>query len=204
MNICFLVNLSGFGGLEIQTILRAKDAIELGLNSLVVTKKNTRANNYCKQLNLPHVEVSNSFFWQTRQLKKILTKFNIDIFIVPKTNLLPVAILTKQLNKNHPKVIFYQQMQSGIKKKDIYHNWIYKKLDGAIVLTNIMKQMLTETTKINPEKVFVVPYGVDWEKFEQEKINKRLNRILYKIPPRRFCRWLHWKNRSIKRARDAC
>ncbi|MFN3780845.1 MAG: glycosyltransferase family 4 protein, partial [Candidatus Kapaibacteriota bacterium] len=97
------------------------------------------------------------------------------------TNLLPIAVFTKQLNKNYPKIIFYQQMQSGIKKKDIYHNWIYRNLDGAIVLTDIMKQMLTETTKINPEKVFVVPYGVDWEKFQQEKINRIQNRRIYNI-----------------------
>lgn len=186
MNICFLVNLPGFGGLEIQTILRAKDAVELGFNSIVVTKKNTRANNFCKQLNLAHVEISDFFFYQATQLRKIFTKFNIDICIAPKTNLLPVAVFAKKMNKNYPKVVFYQQMQSGIKKKDIYHDLIYKNLDGAIVLTNIMKQMLIETTKINPEKVFVVPYGVDWEKFEKEKINKIVNRKAYNIPPDAF------------------
>lgn len=186
MNLCFLVNLSGFGGLEIQTILRAKDAIKLGFNSIVATKKNTRASNFCKQLNLEHREISNFFFYKATQLKKIFKRFNVDICIVPKTNLLPVAVLTKKLNNNYPKVIFYQQMQSGIRKRDIYHNWIYKNLDGTIVLTKIMKQMLTETTRINPEKVFVVPYGVDWENFQKEKKNKILNRKNLKIPQDAF------------------
>ncbi|MGC8957050.1 MAG: glycosyltransferase family 4 protein [Candidatus Kapaibacteriota bacterium] len=186
MKICFLVNLSGFGGLEIQTILRAKDCFDVGYKPIVVVRENTRSERFAKELKLPieNLKVVNSF--EFTHLAQIFKRHSIDLCIVPKTNLLPIALLGRKFSNIKPKIIFYQQMQSGIRKKDPYHNLIYKNLDGAIVLTSIMAKMLIETTNIPPKKVFVVPYGVDWEKFQKEKPNKVENRKLFEIPENKF------------------
>lgn len=186
MNICFLVNLTGFGGLEIQTLLRAKDSRERGHLPIVVTRRNTRSEQFAKSNGLSVEYLAGSTILESFKLSKIFDKYEINICIVPKTNLLPLALLGRKFSKSKPKIIFYQQMQSGINKKDIYHNIIYKNLDGAIVLTSKMKTMLIETTNINPERVFVVPYGVDWEAFQNEKHKREENRKLLGIPNDKF------------------
>jgi glycosyltransferase involved in cell wall biosynthesis len=186
MNFCFLNNLKGFGGLEIQTILRAKDCIEKRHNAFVIVQKNTRVEDFCKKNNIPRIYLSNNIFSAIIQLSEIFKKYKIDICIAPKSNLLPLAISSKSIAKSSTKVIFYQQMQSGIKKKDFFHKWIYKNLDGAIVLTERMKQMLIETTVIKHDKVFEVPYGVEWEKYQSERKNKIENRMTLKIPQDKF------------------
>lgn len=186
MNICFLVNLLGFGGLEIQTILRAKDALQRGHKALIFVKKKSRAEEFCKKMNFPYTYLSNIIFPQPCELSKYFEKERFEVCIVPKTKLLPIAVMSKIFSANKPKIIFYQQMQSGIIKKDFYHNWIYQNIDGAIVLTEIMKKMLIETTNVDPKKVFVVPYGVEWETFQFEKKKKNENRIFFQIPEDKY------------------
>lgn len=186
MNICFLVNIPGFGGLEIQTILRAKDALQKGIVPLVLLEKGSRAEDFCKKLNLPHNFLSDFIFVQPFELSKLFETNKFEVCIVPKTNLLPITVMAKKLSKSKPKIIFYQQMQSGINKKDFYHNWIYRNIDGAIVLTEIMKKMLIETTNIDARKVFVVPYGVDWKVFQAEKDKKGRNRDYFQIPQDKY------------------
>jgi glycosyltransferase involved in cell wall biosynthesis len=190
MNYCYLINLDGFGGLEIQTILRAKDALEKSNKAVVVAIEGTRVWKYASELglNLRSLPFKDTkfFFRNSFQLARMFDEEETEICIVPKSNLLGLAIWGRKFSKAKPKIIFYQQMQSGIIKKDPYHNWIYKNIDGAIVLTERMKTMLTETTNINPSKVFVVPYGVKWQNYFNQKAKKLENRRKYDLPENSF------------------
>jgi len=190
MNFCYLISLDGFGGLEIQTILRAKDTLEKSNNSIVVAHRETRVWDYALKLDLPLKSLPYKHrrfnFLNSYELAKIFDAEKIEMCVVPKSDLLGLAILASKLSKVKPKIIFYQQMQSGIFKKDPYHNWIYKNLDGAIVLTERMKKMLMETTNISPSKVFVVPYGVKWFNYYNQKAKKDENRKKYNLPEHYF------------------
>lgn len=186
MNICFLTNLKGFGGLEIQTILRAKDALDRGYNPVVIVQRNSRSENFAQSLGLPIEYINGTSVFKSLLLGNLFEKHKSDLCIVPKTNLLPLSLLGRRFSKRKPKIVFYQQMQSGINKKDPYHNQIYKNIDGAIVLTTIMEKMLIETTTIEDKKVFVVPYGVKWNLFQNEKANKIENRKRFNIPEDKF------------------
>ncbi|MCX7880414.1 MAG: glycosyltransferase family 4 protein [Ignavibacteria bacterium] len=190
MNYCFLVTLDGFGGLELQTIQRAFDTQKLGNNALAIVKKGTKAELFAKELGLEYKSLTSNFYkfnpLVLPKISKLFTNFQAQICIVPKTNLLLLALLSKKLSKQKLAVIFFQQMQSGIIKKDLYHNWIYKNLDGAIVLTQKMKEMLLETTIIDKEKVFVVPYGIKWTEFVNYKQSKKENRQHFNLPENAF------------------
>ncbi len=190
MNYCYLLNLYGFGGLEIQTILRAKDCLEKGNKSFIVTFPDSRVRTFAENLGLDIKILPkrlNIFsFAYLPILAEIFDRNLVDICIVPKSNLLGIAIIAKKFSRSKPKIIFYQQMQSGIKKKDPYHNLIYQNLDGAIVLTERMRQMILETTKVNPSKTFVVPYGVKWQEFLGHKNNKLINRSSLNLPDDAF------------------
>ncbi len=186
MNFCFLNPLRGFGGLEIQTILRAKDAHSLGHNSFVVVSRGTRSEQYASELDLDMELLTRSPILKyldviaAVRLAEIFNRRMPHICIVPKSELLGLAILGRKFSKVKPAIVFYQQMQSGIRKKDPYHNWVYHQLDGAIVLTNAMKQMLLQTTNFWENRTFVVPYGVKLEAYtcfhnEREVLRQRFN-----------------------------
>lgn len=192
MNFCFLNPLRGFGGLEIQTIMRAKDAHSLGHNSFVVVSPNTRSEQHAYELDLDMELLTRSPILKyldvigAIRLAKIFNRRMPHICIVPKSELLNLAILGRKFSKIKPVIIFYQQMQSGIRKKDPYHNWIYHQLDGAIVLTNAMKQMLLQTTNFQENRTFVVPYGVEFEAYEPFNNQRGALRQRFNLPEGKF------------------
>ncbi len=181
--------IEGFGGLEIQTLLRVKDALNLGFGALSIVKKNTRSYNYCKKFEIPFKIVNQKLKYfdllAIYQLGKILRDQNTDIIIVPKTELLPIVVFARNIYKKNCSIVLYQQMQSGIKKLDPFHNFIYKNLDGAIVLAEYMKRQLTETTIFPSSKIAIIPYGIEIEKFSLHSDKSTIRRDLG-LPERKF------------------
>ncbi|MDQ1265611.1 MAG: D-inositol-3-phosphate glycosyltransferase [Bacteroidota bacterium] len=186
----FFNSLKGFGGLEMQTLLRAKDATDLGHESIAVVMKNTRAENFAKELNLPieYINIKFSYIdiFAAVRLGLIIKKQKTDIIIVGKTELLSIAIAARNILYPKAKVILYQQMQSGLDKKDFFHNWIYSNLDGAIVINNLMRAQLVETTVFPYEKIEIAPCGVRLSKFSPEKFDKKELRHHFSLPEDSF------------------
>lgn len=73
-------------------------------------------------------------------------------------------------------------MQSGVRKIDPYHNFIYRNLDCTIVLTDRMKGMLSETTILPSKRIFVFPYGVEHEIFDSISTEKQELRAYFGFP----------------------
>lgn len=190
MNICFLNTLTGFGGLEMQNILRAKDSIRNNHSPIVIVNSNTRSEKFAIELELPTVSMDTNWFYLNfsfgHKLKEIFRKYRIDICIVPKSELLFSAIFAKKISKRPLAIIFYQQMQSKIRKRDPYHNFIYRNLDSAIVLTELMKKELIETTILPPEKVYVVPYGINFHRFQEISQTQSQLREKFNLPIDKF------------------
>ncbi len=190
MNFCFFNAYPGFGGLEIQMVKRATDASDLGYPYFIFTLKDSKADLLSKKKNLNIENIPNYFryldFFSAYKISKILNKHDTDICIVGKTESIGLLALARKFCKKKFKIVLYQQMQSGLIKKDIYHNWVYKNLDAAIVLTNIMKKELTETTIFPAEKIEAIPYGIELEKFNPENNNKQDLREKFGLPQDSF------------------
>lgn len=173
-----------------QTVIRSVDAENLGYESAVVALPNSRTEEFAgkhqqKVFNL-NVRFKYADFIAARSFGKILRKFNADICVIGKTELLSIAIAGRNSYSPKTALALYQQMQSGIRKIDWFHNRIYRNLDGAIVLTNLMKRQLTETTIFPESKIAVVPYGLNLEKYRKENYDKAELRRKFDLPSDKF------------------
>lgn len=190
MNFSFFNAYPGFGGLEIQMVKRATDASDLGYSFFIFTLKDSKADLLSKKNNLNIENIPNYFryldFFSAYKISKILNKHSTDICIVGKTESIGLLALARKFCKKQFKIVLYQQMQSGLIKKDIYHNWVYKNLHSAIVLTNIMKKELSETTIFPTEKIKAIPYGIELEKYNPENNNKQDLRAKFGLPQNSF------------------
>jgi glycosyltransferase involved in cell wall biosynthesis len=179
-----------FGGLEMQTVKKAKDAVERGHNAIVACTKSSRVENYAKSLGLEteniNINIKYIDLFAAWRLSQIFKRHHIDICIVGSTKILSIAVYAKMLSKSKTAVFLFQHMQSGINKKDFFHNYIYKNLDGAIVLTEQMKQMLLDTTIIDEKKIAIIPHGVDSDLFNPDKYNKIECRRKFNLPEDKF------------------
>jgi glycosyltransferase involved in cell wall biosynthesis len=77
-------------------------------------------------------------------------------------------------------------MQSGLDKRDWFHNKVFKRLDGCITITERGREELTTTTVLAPEKIAVVHYGIDTTRFSPESISREEARRTFGIPEDAF------------------
>ncbi len=182
INITIFNPLVEYGGLEIASTKLGKELQDRTFKVNVVTIAGSKVEGLARSLKLQveHIKMNKPYFNFNAaiQLSKMFDKNGTDICIVGKSSLLSTAILSKKLSQKKPIVVFHQQMQSGLNKKDFVHNWIFRNLDAAVVLNNKMRDDILRTTIIDNCKVRVIPYGIDIEKFRpmpDEKLELRKN-----------------------------
>lgn len=150
-------------------VKRATDAREIGHEPLVLCEKGTRIDEMVNNLGLKSVYVSlKRNYFDGKFIRSVVASihyFEPEAIIVGKTNLLAQIYSALFFIRKKPQVFLYKQMQSGIKKKDPLHNFIYRHLSGAIVLTPFMKDLLLQSTIIDAKKIAVIPYGIELEKY---------------------------------------
>jgi glycosyltransferase involved in cell wall biosynthesis len=186
MSYIFLVPGKKFGAVEMQTIKMALNAKNRGERVVVVCNNNSYAHHYANSLNLstefihvtyPYIDIFSAF-----ELSLICKKYEADTCVVSVTKFLAIATMASKFNKHKSNVFLYQQLQSGLNKKDFYHNIIYRRLSGAVVLTNKMRNELINNTIINPDAVRVIPYGIDWAKYHPDNFDKTKVRKMFNLP----------------------
>ncbi|MGB9702739.1 MAG: glycosyltransferase family 4 protein [Candidatus Kapaibacteriota bacterium] len=188
--ILFLSMSDGFGGLELQMALRTKEANNRFGFGLFITKINSKISKYCKENSIPNIDLNQTIPYVplilAYKISRIITKYQINKIVCSKSNELSIAILARKFAKIKPQIYFYQQMQNGIIKKDIFHNWVYKNTDGAIVIAEFMKKQLAETTIIPENKIEFVYIGIELDKYNPLNFNKVELRKKLNIPPDSF------------------
>jgi glycosyltransferase involved in cell wall biosynthesis len=190
MNYIFLVPGKKFGAVEMQTIKMAANAKKRGERVVVVCNNNSLVHHYANSLNLstefihvtyPYIDIISAF-----ELSLICKKYEVDVCVVSVTKFLAIATIASKFNKHKSKVYLYQQLQSGLNKKDFYHNIIYSRLSGVVVLTERMRNELIKNTIINPDSVTVIPYGIDWAKYHPASFNKNEVRQMFNLPVNKY------------------
>ncbi|MFH0989963.1 MAG: glycosyltransferase family 4 protein [bacterium] len=183
--IAFICFSSAFGGLEISTLQLTNELSNMGAYCLAIVPEQSKLAKEGKAMNLrlelmkPRIKYGDLF--AAIHLAKLLDVHLIDIVVAMQSkdiNLLAaVKMIMPRLN-----VVFYQQMQSQIDKKDPIHTWMYSKLSLWISLTNKMKSEVLRYTRLPEEKIRVVPLGKDLHTFNPDLYNQVQARRKFGIP----------------------
>ncbi len=117
-----------------------------------------------------------------RRLAAWLRSKEVDILHAHQSRDLSTLILAKKL-AGRGKVVFTQQMESSRKKKDPFHHWVYRNLNGLIAITERIKRQVEENTPLPPERAFRLYYGIDLERFRPNPPQRQRTRRQYGIAP---------------------
>jgi glycosyltransferase involved in cell wall biosynthesis len=190
LHYTFLMPIGAFGGMEIQMVKRSADAIRRGEASLFVGKPSSRVEEYALSLEVPvetiKIRADYVDLVAAHRLGKMMKACSSNVCVVGASKYLSLALLARKLVTPDVAVIFYQQLHGSTKKKDPFHNWIYRNLDGAVVLTQKLKESLAERTILPKEKIRVIPYGIEVDAFDPGKHSKRETRRQFKLPEDAF------------------
>ncbi|MFI5263467.1 MAG: glycosyltransferase family 4 protein [Candidatus Kapaibacterium sp.] len=186
MKYIFFCPSYGFGGLEMQMVRRAQEAITRGDEALLVTAPDSKMLEYAGTLKVPAKTISIRLdyvdLFSAMRLGKIMKDEKIDSCIVGITRHLSIAIAAKKIFRLTNDIVLFQQMISGLKKIDFFHNWVYNNLDTAIVPTTLMADLLKKSTVFPPAKIDIIPYGVDIMEVDPSNYDVRTEKMRFGLP----------------------
>ncbi len=173
------------GGLELSTIQLAQEFTLRKANCVLVVPSDSPLSIEARKHNLPAEFVNPRLKYgdilASRRLARILREHAIEIAVVMQSKDINIVVGAKLF---HPasKLVYYQQMQSNVNKRDVLHTWMYSKLSLWISLTKRMKQEVLESTRVPERMIRVVPLGRDPRRFDPSRYNRSEARSRYGLP----------------------
>jgi D-inositol-3-phosphate glycosyltransferase len=180
--ICFS---SSNGGLELSTIQLAREFNLRKANCILVVPSDSPMAAEAQKHDLQVEYVNPGFKYgdilASRRLARILRSHEIEIAVVMQSKDINIVAGAK-LFYPKSKLVYYQQMQSKVNKRDVLHTWMYSKLSLWISLTKRMKQEVLEHTRVPERMIRVVPLGRDTHRFDPRRYNQSEARRRYGLP----------------------
>lgn len=158
----------GYGGLEMVLIEFHEWLIQIDHEAYVICLENSPLHRslIAKGFEKSTIAIKNNWFrfFKGRAVRKALDN-SATAFLFHRHSALRVF----WSSSSKAKVTLLSHTFCKAKKRDPFHRFIFSKVDQWIALTNLHKANLVETTGVNPEKICVIPNGVDLKKFNPQK-----------------------------------
>ena len=180
--VCFS---SSFGGLELSTLRLAKEFTSRQANTILIVPRDTplAAEAIREGLQVVYLRprIKYGDVLASWELARILSAHQVEIAVVMQSKDINVVVASKFA---YPavKLVYYQQMQSTVDKRDALHTWMYSKLSLWISLTNRMKEEVLKHTRVPERLVKVVPLGRDTHVFDPQRYDQLLVRRRFDLP----------------------
>ncbi|MGE5439016.1 MAG: glycosyltransferase family 4 protein [Bacteroidota bacterium] len=97
--------------------------------------------------------------------KKTLQNEKIDLIHTHFSKDLWLIVPALKLSGLKTPVVMTKHIGSAIEKKDLLHNFIYRRLDCAIAISEVIRQNLLDTTVLGEKKVALIHNFIDINKF---------------------------------------
>ena len=185
LSISFVCFSSSRGGLELMLVRLAHSLWELGHSAFLVSPPGSAIEQESHRLGILHYALSPKFKYLDPRaagyLRRYFIKHSTQVVVVGTSKDISTVVLVKKHLKSL-RVAYFQQMQSGMTKKDLFHRWAYTKLDRWITLTKAMKESTLNNTIVHPSIIDVVPLGVDLKQFAPGRYRRNAVRKHFGLP----------------------
>ena len=169
MKILYSCLSKSWGGMEMFTLTAVKQLLKRNINVELLCLAESRLHIEANNLGLVKhpIKVAGYFHpYGTLKVSAIIRKEEFDIIHTQASKDLWLLVPALSLIKSDIPLFFTKQVGSFINKQDRLHKLIYNRVTYAFAISNIIKKNLTETTTLNPEKIFIMPNGIDTKKFD--------------------------------------
>ena len=114
-------------------------------------------------------------------LKKLLKKSEFDIIHTQLSHDLWTMVPAMKLAATKSKFFMSKHVASRLRKKDIFHKFLYGQLDGIITISNFIRKNVIETCPIDPKKVETIYNGIPDEFMDTGNLDKNKLRNEFNI-----------------------
>jgi glycosyltransferase involved in cell wall biosynthesis len=187
--IAFICLSSALGGLELSMLKLASEFSKRHAECLVIVPPDTLLAQRAVQCGLTvkflNAKVKYGNFAGSLRLARILRSHKIDIVVMMQSRDMSTVTIAHIFYPS-VKIVFYQEMQFGISKRDFLHTWMYSHLSHWITLTKKMKQEVLEYTRMPRDRISVIPIGSDMNRFHPNLYHRETFGKQFGIPRDKF------------------
>ncbi len=159
---------------------------EQGHTSIIIGRDDTPLIQLAKEKGIPAETINPSLKYfdvlTALRLAKILMRYHSDVLCIHPASDINLCVIAKIFSTENIKLMYVQHMQVGVNKKDWFHSWEYKHLDAWITPLPSMWENVLRFTRMNPSRVYIIPFGIDLRIFSPNRISKLHARDQYGIP----------------------
>ncbi len=188
LRIAYLCGTMGWGGLEMNQLRNASWMMERGHFVQIYAQKNSPIAKATIENKIPLIEIKahkNHYdFLRAWQLYQILKSNSIEHLIIRATFDQSIAASVAFLSKGKIKVHFFMEMDFGSPKKQFFRTLRYSFFTSWNCPLEYLKNQVLNNTNCNPNKVNVIPSGLDLTKLT--RVDKNTARSELKLPQEKF------------------
>ncbi len=174
------------GGLELKLIELAALLLERGHHVEMVVPPNTPLAVDAESRGVPVVPLTPRMRYldlpTATRLSRRVRKGKIEVLLIGRSQDVSTARLAALL-AGRGALVFLQQMQFDIPKRDLFHRWAYGGLDLWLTLTRKMRDAVVRNTTVPAERIHVIPLGIDLTRFTPAGQERRKARERFSLPP---------------------
>lgn len=158
----------------------ATEAYRRSLNPVFVCFEGTPVHHKVKDSGMTVVTLNekDSLVRKVIFFRKVICSYGIGKIIIQKlSNIKMYRFAT--LGSMDVEILGFSHILLGVKKKDLYHRFLYSRLKKVIAMTEMQKKNIVEYLPIRPEQVYVVPNWVADDRMKNsrgEKIQPKTNK----------------------------
>lgn len=188
LSLAFVCFSESKGGLELMLVRIATAMARKGHKTIFICPDGSPLHDECQKAGVPSSPLFPSFkyldFRAARSMSALYKARSVDVAIVGNSKDVSTSVIAKILHGSS-RLVYVQQMQSGLDKRDIFHRWTYSRLDRWVTLTRAMKEQTIRTTIIPPQIIDVIPFGADLARFRPRLSAKAQARRVFHLSQRR-------------------
>ncbi len=172
-NIIISCGSQSWGGLEMIALETARQLSEFN-NVIVVCYKNSILESNSRMLNLktePIFSKDSLLPASVKKMKSLLLENKTEIIHTHLSHDLWTLVPALISSKSKAKLFLTKHMASGVRKKDILHKYLYRRVDGIFAVSNYIKESVINTCPVPVEKIHLIYDGIDTDKFKKELYN---------------------------------
>ncbi|OJJ14619.1 hypothetical protein BKI52_42065 [marine bacterium AO1-C] len=190
MKVGILCSSYAWGGLEINVLNLAKWLTERGHQITIFCDDTSTIAQKSKEVGVATLHYTykgkHLNFRAARRLAKLLDKAQIPTLMIGHYTQFYIGMLSRHFSRQRLKTVYLQQMQMKHRKKDLYHRYFYKRIDGWIVPLELLKKQLLANVSITADKVHVIPLTIEVDRFLEAKQYRAEARKMFDLPPNAF------------------
>jgi len=168
-----------WGGLEITTLETAKKMKERGHNVLLLCTEGSDLEKKSQHAGIETAGIFKNKSWiqMANSSRKIISLLDSNQWDVVHTHMPHdlwslVPALNACRSSKRMKLILTIHLASGIRKKDIFHRLLYKRVNNIIVLSGFLKQNVIKSYPVEQAKISVIPTALTLSEYKPETYEK--------------------------------